>query len=422
MGEAACGDAPDLRGWRRAFASFRNPNYRVFYVGQGVSLIGSWTRTSALAWLAFQWTGSEFMTGMVSFVNTLPTLLFSLYAGSLADRRSKIGVFKATSWAALVVSTTASILLFGGAQHVSWLLAFGFLWGLTMAFEMPARQALVVDLVGRKDLTNAIALNSALFNTSRVIGPALGGLLLASAGAVWCFIVDALSYLAVIFSLGRIRLARPDGAHLPVADLREHVRSSLHYVAQHPKIARTFALLVVMSVGGWAFQPLMAPFVITSLNLGAWGYGWMLSLHGLGAMTGALTVAYLGDRLRTQRPALVGIFLFSVCMFFLGFQRSPAAAGVFLFGAGFGLILFFSTSNSFLQSHVPDGMRGRVMGLWALAFGGGMPLGNLWMGALARQVGTARTFQVAGLVCLVAGFAVYQAFERRLQAAKTMRN
>ena len=403
---------PGLEGWRRTFTALRNPNYRFFYIGQGLSLIGTWARSSALFWLAFAWTGSEFMTGMVAFTNSLPTLLFSILAGSMADRRSKLGIFRATSWFSLLSSTAMAAFIFSGNHHTALLLVFGLLWGTATAFEMPSRQSLIVDLVGRRDLSNAIALNSAMVNLSRVVGPALGGWLIAAFGPAWCFVLDALSFVAVLVGIRHIQLP-PSTAPPGEGGALDHMGEAYAFVRRSPDLARTLGMLLVMSLGGWSYQSQLSPFVSKTLHMGAYGYGCMLAFAALGACLAALGVAYLNERLTTQAPAYAGVVVFSISIILCGFQTEPVAAAFFLFCSGFGLILFFSTSNTYLQSHVPDALRGRIMGLWALVFGGGMPIGALWMGIMAGKFGSARTLQMGGLFCLVAGSAVYFACSRK---------
>lgn len=397
----------DLKGWRRTFSSLRSRNYRYFFAGQSVSLVGSWTRSSALAWLAFAWTGSELMTGMVAFANSVPMLLLSLYAGSLADRKSKIALFQATSWFAMVSSLILGVLVALGAHSVHLLLVFSALWGVAMAFEMPARQSLIVDLVGPKLLPNAIALNSSMVNSSRILGPALGGLLLKYVGATWCFLLDALSYVAVLAGLSKIRLERALPPARPKGGTLAHLMEGFRYVRNTPLIARTFGLMVSVSLFGWAYQSQLAPFVSRQLHQDAGGYGWLLAVTGAGATTAAILIAYHHERLRSQTPAFLGSCLFSVAAVCLGFQHGFGGAAVCLFCAGAGLVSSFATSNSFLQTHTPDHLRGRMMGLWALAFGGGMPLGSLWMGFLAERVGSGPTLQVGGALCLLSASWVY---------------
>jgi MFS family permease len=268
-------------GWRKAFSALRNPNYRFFYSGQSVSLIGTWARTAALGWIAFQFTHSEFLLGVVFMLNSLPIFLFALHAGSLADRIPKIRIFTLTSWCSLLSSLILAILLFHGPVPVACLMVFAFLWGLFMAFEMPARQTLMVELVGKKDLVNAIALNSAMVNASRVIGPAIGGLLLAGFGAAWCFLLDALSYLAVLYAIRRIQLPASHYAAKTVKADWKYTLEGFKYVKTNPAIAQAVAMLFVVGLGGWAYRSQMSAFAVTQLKMDAQGYGWLLALNGL---------------------------------------------------------------------------------------------------------------------------------------------
>jgi len=232
------------------FSALRSPNYRYFYTGQTVSLIGTWTRTAALGWVSFQFTHSELLLGIVFILNTLPVFLFSIYAGALADRVPKIRMFTLTSWFSLLSSLTLAVMLFNGPVHIGYLMAFSCLWGLSTTFEMPSRQTLKVELVGRKDLVNAIALNSAMVNSARVIGPAIGGLLLASFGAAWCFLLDATCYLAVLYAIHRIELPASHYAKGNVnADWR-YTLEGFKYLRTNSIIGRAVVLLFVIGLGG----------------------------------------------------------------------------------------------------------------------------------------------------------------------------
>ncbi|MBU6410394.1 MAG: MFS transporter, partial [Verrucomicrobia bacterium] len=288
---------PPSRGWRKAFSALRNPNYRRFYSGQMVSLIGTWTRSAALGWLAFQDSHSEFLLGTVFVLNSLPIFLFAIYAGSLADRVPKIRIFTLTSWLALLSSLTLATLLFHGTVSIGCLMVFAFLWGTMMAFEMPARQTLMVELAGKKELVNAIALNSAMVNAARVAGPAIGGLLLATVGAAWCFLLDALSYLAVLYAIHRIQLPPAHYARKQVAADWSHILGGFRHLRVNFAIARAVAMLFIMGLGGWAYRSQLAAFAITQLKLDAQGYGWLLALNGLGACAAALFVAAKGPRI-----------------------------------------------------------------------------------------------------------------------------
>jgi MFS family permease len=398
---------PPSEHWHKTFAALRNPNYRYFYAGQTISLIGTWTRTAALGWVAYQLTHSELLLGIIFMLNSLPIFLFAVYAGSLADRIPKIRIFTITSWAALLSSLSLAILLFRGPVHAAYLMIFSALWGLCVTFEMPSRQTLMVELVGKKDLVNAIALNSAMVNSARVVGPAVGGILLASFGAGWCFLLDAFSYLAVLYAIHKIQL--PESHYTPKnvkADWK-YTLEGFKYLKTNPAIAQAVAMLFIMGVGGWAYLTQLSAFVVTQLKMDARGYGWLLAVNGLGACIAALYVAARGSHLVRARTLYIGAAIFSVFIVLFGFMHHALPAAVLLFISGFGIILFFSLGNSIIQTQSPDHLRGRLMGIWALVFGGSLPLGSLWMGIIAQRVGSGHALQAGGLFCAVGAVAVY---------------
>ncbi len=396
-----------VKGWRKTFSALRNPNYRYFYSGQFVSLIGTWTRTAALGWIAFQFTHSEFLLGIVFMLNALPVFLFAIYAGSLADRIPKIRIFKWTSWFSLLSSLTLALMLFHGPVNIVYLMVFSVLWGLSMTFEMPARQTLMVELVGKKDLVNAIALNSAMVNSARIIGPAFGGILLAFFGAPWCFLLDAASYLAVLYALHKIELPASHYAPKKIVANWKYTLEGFKYLKTNPTIAKAVILLFIIGTGGWAFQSQLSAFAVTQLKMGAKGYGWLLAMNGLGAFTAALFVASKGSNLVRIRTLYTGTGIYGVFIILFGFMYQPLGAAILLFLAGFGIILFYSVGNSIIQTQSPDHLRGRIMGIWALVFGGSIPLGSFWMGAVAQWVGAGHAMQVGGLISITGAATVY---------------
>jgi MFS family permease len=399
--------AVPARGFAKTFAAFKNINYRYFFMGQTVSLIGTWARSAAWGWLAYQWTHSKLLLGFIFMLNALPIFLFSTYAGSLADRIPKLRIFKITSWTAMTASLAFSLLLFQGERDIRTLMGFVSLWGLCMAFEMPARQTLMVELVGKENLVNAIALNSAMVNATRIIGPAIGGILLSAYGPQWCFLLDAISFTAVLFGLYRMRIEKT--THVTGANTGwGYYSEGFRYVKNHPTLARTLSLMFLLSIGGWAYLSQFPAFVQDRLGLGPDGYGWLLSMNGLGACTAALLVASQGNKLVKERTLFFGIALFSLFIFLFGFQHNPIGAAFLVFFAGFGIVLFFSTGNSLVQTYSPDPLRGRIMGIWALVFGGGMPLGSLWMGAVASHFNNSGlALQAGGVFCALGAFFIY---------------
>ena len=405
--EANSAGLPPSEGWRNTFSALRNPNYRYFYAGQTVSLIGTWTRTAALGWIAFQFTHSEFLLGTVFMLNSLPIFLFAVYAGSLADRIPKIRIFTFTSWFSLLSSLTLAVMLFRGPVHIAYLMIFAALWGLSTTFEMPSRQTLMVELVGNHDLVNAIALNSAMVNSARVIGPAIGGLVLAFFGAGWCFLLDAMSYLAVLYAIHKIQLPASHYAPEKVKADWKYTLEGFKYLKTNSAIAQTVTLLFIMGLGGWAYLSQLSAFAVTQLKMGAQGYGWLLALNGLGACTAALFVATQGSRIVHVKSLYIGAGIFAAFVILFGFMHQPAGAGFLLFFAGFGIILFYSIGNSIIQTQSPDHLRGRLMGIWALVFGGSLPVGSFWMGVIAQRVGSGHALQTGGLFCALGASTVY---------------
>ena len=406
--EANSAGLPPSEGWHKTFSALRNPNYRYFYSGQSVSLIGTWTRTAALGWVAFQFTHSEFLLGIVFMLNSLPIFLFAVYAGSLADRIPKIRIFTFTSWFSLLSSLTLAVMLFRGPVHIAYLMIFAALWGLSTTFEMPARQTLMVELVGKKDLVNAIALNSAMVNSARVIGPAIGGLLLASFGAAWCFLLDAVSYLAVLYAIHKIQLPASHYAPKKVKADWKYTLEGFKYLKTNPTIAQAVTLLFIMGLGGWAYQSQLSAFAVTQLKMGAQGYGWLLALNGLGACTAALFVAAQGSRIVRVKTLYTGAgILCELSSFFSVSCINRWARPSFFSSPGSASSLFFSIGNSIIQTQSPDHLRGRLMGIWALVFGGSLPVGSFWMGVIAQRVGSGRALQAGGLFCALGASTVY---------------
>jgi MFS family permease len=360
----------------------------------------------AMGWLAFQLTSSPFQLGLVYTLNTLPILLLSIYAGSIADRFPKLAIFKATSWFAMACSLAFALLIFSGKLNIGLLMAFAVLWGTAMAFEMPSRQSLMMDLVGPNNLVNAIALNSAMINASRIIGPALAGPLLAGLGAAWCFLFDACSFVAVLYGLYQIRM-NPQLKTSAPARRTEHLWEGIRYIKGNPVLFRAMSLLLFMSIGGWTYQTQLPAFVRTQLGLAEWGYVGILASAGLGSCVAALLVATQGPRLVKETTLYAGIGIYCFFIFLFGFQHHPVFASLAIFAAAFGATLFFSTTNSLLQSRSPTTLRGRVMGIWSLVFGGGMPIGSFLIGSLAAQIGSGTALQAGGVFCLVAGFSIF---------------
>lgn len=397
---------------RRTFASFAVPNYRWFFFGQGTSLVGSWMRATAQGWLVYSLTGSRLDLGTVAALSQVP-LFLSPVAGAFADRMDKRRLLMALASFCMVLSLTLAALVGSGEVRVGHVMLIACLAGCEMAVELPARQSYVVEMVGREHLLNAIALNSAMFNTARMIGPALAGLLMwafggrtpeaAMRGIALCFLVDGCSYSAVIFALTRIRT---DPRAEPPADggWRERLLAGFAYVRGDRRARLLLTLLAICILFGWSYVAVLPAFAKDVLGLGERGFGLLLSANGVGAAAGALWVAgrrEAASRALLRRRVFGSLMLFGTMVVVFSRMTEPVLAGACLALAGFGAISFVSTSNTLIQLAVPDHLRGRVMGIWALVFGGSMPLGSWMVGALAQATDTPLAIGVSGAACLL---------------------
>jgi MFS family permease len=392
--------------WRETFAALKHRNFRLFFAGQLVSLTGTWMQGTAQSWLVYQLTGSKVMLGTVAAVGTLPILLFSLWGGSLADRHSKRTVVVCTQTAMMLTAFVFAALV--GSGHIQpWhILVLAALGGLAMAFDMPARQAFMVEMTSHEDLMNAVSLNSSMVNGARVVGPAVAGFLMAHVGMTWCFLLNGLSFIAVIAGLLMMRLPDFVPPKKPHSTGR-HVIEGFRYVAGHRRVRTLMLLFGVVGVFGWSYSVLLPAYATDILHVGEGGYGVLLSANGFGALFGALTVAACGNRVRPRLMIFGGLWLFSAMLVLLAVVRWYPLALACLAVGGWGMLIYFSTSNTLIQSSVSNAMRGRVMGIWALVFGGMMPVGGIESGFLSHAVGVPWTIAAGAMICAAAGLVTW---------------
>jgi len=379
-------------------------NFRRFWTGQTLSLIGTWMQSVAQGWLALELSDDPLMVGLVAAAGSLPVLLLSLHAGVLADRVSKLRLVTGAQALMLAQATALWWLVASGHVTIGWLLALATVSGVLQAVDVPARQALVVELVGRDDLLDAIALNSTGFNLARIIGPSIAAVVIAQAGMAWCFAVNALSYVAVLAGLLRVQLP---AATTPPATLSasEGLREGLRYVRSTPTVATLLRLTGVYSVFGLPYLTLMPVFARDVLGLGASGYGTLLSCVGVGAIAGALSLAALGRRVPRGRLLAVSAVGFAALLVALSFVRTAELAAAVLLLCGLAMILTNAITNGLLQTTSPDEFRGRVMSVHALLFIGLSPAGAIIGGAVARWLGVA--VAIGGGAAVVLLFAVH---------------
>ncbi len=382
----------------RALKAHRN--FRIFWIGQAVSLTGSWVQIVAQGWLALELSNDPFIVGVVSAAGSFPVLVFSLYGGVIADRYDKrklvmIGQGLLALEAALlwwfVVSDTITI---------PWLLALATFAGVVSAFEIPARQALLIELVVRDDLMDAIALNTSAFNLARILGPSIAAAVIASAGLAWCFGLNALSFAAVLAGLVMLRLppyVRPVDRPSPIAGLKEGIR----YMFNTTEIIVVMRMVSVFSIFGVPYLTLMPVFAREALGLGASGYGLLMTATGVGALSGALFLAAVGGRIRRGRLFALASLAFPLMILALSATGQPPVAGFVVLIAGLFMILQTALANGILQAIVPDDLRGRVMAAYVVVYVGFAPIGSFTGGALARMIGIQWTLAAGGAVMLL---------------------
>jgi MFS family permease len=401
--------------WRDTFAALKHRNYRLFFAGQFVSLIGGWMQTTAQGWLVYQLTGSKVLLGTVAAVGSLPMLLLSVWGGSLADRHPKRTVILFTQTGMMLLAFVFAALVWSGRIQPWHILVLAALGGAAMAFDMPSRQAFTVEMTSREDLMNAISLNSSIFNGARIVGPSVAGFLMVHVGMAWCFLLNGLSFIAVIAGLLMMRLPKFVPPAEPPSTGR-HVLEGFAYVAGQRRVRLLLLFIGVVGIFGWSYSVLLPAYATDILHVGERGYGALLSANGVGALFGALTVATYGSRLRPRLMIFGGVWVFSAMLVLLAVVRWFPLVLACLAVGGWGMLLCFSTTNTLVQTSVSDAMRGRVMGIWALVFGGLMPLGGLESGLLSQAVGVPWTIAAGALICAGAGLVTWWAARRNLPA------
>lgn len=385
-------------------AAFRHTNFRKFFPPYVVSLAGIWIQRTALLWLVVDLTESAFYVGLTESLGTLPVLLFTLYAGAVADRVRKERMVMATQIAGFLLALAFAALVFSGRATIALVLGLTFLTGVMIAFDIPARQSFLVELVGRNDLANAIALNATAFNASRVVGPAIAGILIGALGVGICFLLNALSYVPVIIVLLGMRFRRPAA---PASDRNalENIVDGLRYVAREPRLRPIVLNIAAFGVFGFSAMVLLPVLAKNEMGLGAQEYGWMLSAGGVGAVIGALGVATFAGRLPKGRLVGIAPVAFGLTLVALAFARSLAVVLAVLVLMGLAMIVTTALTNTLLQIMAPDELRGRVVSVYTVAFVGMAPLGSLLMGVLGEEFGIGAAFATGGVAIIVAASA-----------------
>ncbi|MEJ7709450.1 MAG: MFS transporter [Pyrinomonadaceae bacterium] len=386
-----------------ALRALRHRNFQLFFAGQLVSLTGTWMQSVAQSWLVYRLTGSAVLLGSVGFANQIPVFLLAALGGTIADRYRKQRILIATQALAMLLATTLAALTLSGRIQVWHVFVIAASLGIVNAFDIPARQSFVVEMVGKRDLINAIALNSSMFNAARIVGPAVAGIMIASIGEGWCFAANAASYIGVIAGLLLMRVA-PRVNQFAKASALASIREGFRFVARTTPVRALLMLLGLVSLMGMPYAVLMPIFAREILGGGASGLGMLMGASGLGALIGAITLAMRGSERgvrglgRWVGSASAG---FGASIILFAMSRSFWLSALLLVPAGFCMMVQMASSNTLVQAMVPDELRGRVMAVYSMMFMGMAPFGALLAGTLATHLGAPTTVIIGGAACII---------------------
>jgi MFS family permease len=396
---------------QRTLAALSHPNYRLWFRGQIISLVGTWMQTTAQGFLVYELTRSPIYLGYVGFASGIPTWFLTLYGGVVADRlprRSLMILTQSCMMALAFILAGATFLHVVQPWHI---LILACLLGIANSFDAPARQAFVSELVTREDLTNAIALNSSMFQTATIVGPAAAGVTYALFGAGWCFMINGFSFIAVIIALRMMKL-QPRKQQPPRASAFEAIQEGLHYVVNHSLIIVLIAMVAISSMLALSIVTIIPEWAVNILGGDATTNGLLLSSRGAGSLIGALLIASLGRTVARGRLLTVGSFAYPILLFTFAFLRWLPLSIVVLAGVGVGTILVNNLANALVQTSTPDYLRGRVMGAYTWIFFGFMPLGALWSGTMAEHLGAPTAVMINGVLALLFAVSVAAFFPK----------
>lgn len=381
------------------FRALRYRNYRLFFGGQIISLIGTWMQSVAQAWLVYRLTGSSLLLGIVGFASQIPVFILAPIGGMVADRYNRRRIVITTQSSAMALAAVLAAITLAGLIRVWEIMMLAACLGVVNAFDVPARQAFVVEMVENPDLINAIALNSSMVNSARILGPAIAGILVAAIGEGWCFFANAVSYIAVITGLLLMAIAPHKRVRSTMSAL-ESIKEGFRFVGGTGPIRALLLLLGLVSITGMPYTVLMPIFAGSVLHSGAKGLGWLMGASGVGALIGTLALAAKRQIRGLGRWITYAALGFGGSMIVFSFSRSFLLSVALLVPVGFSMMLEMASSNTLIQTMVPDALRGRVMSFYSMMLMGMAPFGALIAGAVANRIGAPHTVMLGGIVCL----------------------
>ena len=390
-----------IADFSHAWRALQHRNFRLFFAGQSISLIGTWMTRIATAWLVYRLTGSAWLLGTVSFAGQIPTFLVAPFAGVWVDRLDRRQVLVWTQVLSMVQSLALAALTFSGRINIAWILALSVMQGFINAFDMPGRQAFMVQMVGnRDDLGNAIAINSSMVNMARLVGPSLAGMVIAASNEAWCFLIDGVSYLAVIASLMAMRIPAPAIVRKSASTFTE-LKEGWSYVSGFLPIRTILLLFAIVSLMGMPFVVLMPIFAVKVLRGGPHTLGFLMGAMGVGALISALALAARKNVRGLIRMIAIAASVFGIGLIGFGLSRVFWLSMVTVLIAGMGMMQGMAASNTIIQTLVSEDKRGRVMSYYTMAFVGMAPFGSLLAGTMASAIGAPLTVIINGSVVLL---------------------
>jgi MFS family permease len=404
---------PHKAGAWTTLRALRHRNFQLFFSGQMISLTGTWMQNVAQDWLVYRLTGSSLLLGVVAFMNQIPVLILAPMAGMVADRRNRHRIVILTQTLSMVLGLTLALLTLSGHIRIWEIMVLTTLLGSVFAFDIPARQSFLMDMVGRDDLLNAIALNSSMFNAARIIGPAIAGVLVAWIGEGWCFFANGVSYLAVIGGLLMMRLS-PQQSTLSSGSIFEHMAEGFRFARRTAPVRLLLLMLGTMSLVAMPYTILMPIFAGRILHGGARALGLLMGATGLGALLGSLILASKQNVRGLGRWVWMASATFGTSLILFSLSRHFWLSCALLVPAGFGMMTQMGATNTLLQVMSPDQLRGRVMAMYSMMLIGMAPIGALLGGAVAAKIGAPLTVGIGGSACLISGIL----FARQLPAIR----
>lgn len=383
------------------FHALTHKNFRYFWTGQCASLIGTWMQSIGQSWLVLSITNSPFLLGVLGMVQFIPITLFSLFAGVIVDKYSKKKLLIFTQVSSMLLALILSLLVFTNTVRYGYILVLAFLLGCVNCIDMPTRQSFTVEIAGKEDLMNAIALNSATFNLARILGPSIGAIVMAYFGAGWCFLLNGLSYFAVLYGLYNIKVESYVRKQIKESSMLKEIRDGLKYVRNSKVLFETTLMILVIGIFAFNYNVLVPSFTKLVLHQSEKTYGLLMSFLGVGSLLGAIIASMRSRRGLSTKIMFISSLVVAVMLILNGFNSNFIIAAILLGATGVFNIQFSTTANSTLQLNSKDEYRGRVMSVYSFVFAGSAPLGSLFTGLICDRMGPSQGFLICGLLILI---------------------